>query len=197
MSAESVCAVQHPRRETHLSRIIERVERGEEVIISRAGHPVAKVVPLTHKVHRTGWRSLRVTLVATDDWDSAEANEVIARDSASPDEVASRHPCGDRVVGRRPNPVERDQGRTRCRTEEGIHESRCPPPSADVSRWDALDLVDGMHWFASMTAATITRKTTLTCIQPGVNDCRNGGAETLWVGFGRSPGSCLPLMAAD
>ena len=31
---------------THLSQIIERVERGEEIIISRAGHPVAKVIPL-------------------------------------------------------------------------------------------------------------------------------------------------------
>jgi prevent-host-death family protein len=30
----------------HLSRIIERVERGEEIIIDRAGTPVAKVVSL-------------------------------------------------------------------------------------------------------------------------------------------------------
>jgi antitoxin (DNA-binding transcriptional repressor) of toxin-antitoxin stability system len=30
---------------TNLSRIIERVERGEEIIISRAGHPVAKGEP--------------------------------------------------------------------------------------------------------------------------------------------------------
>ena len=29
---------------THLSRIIDRVEEGQEVIISRAGKPVAKVV---------------------------------------------------------------------------------------------------------------------------------------------------------
>ena len=31
---------------TNLSRIIERVEHGEEIIISRAGTPVAKVIPL-------------------------------------------------------------------------------------------------------------------------------------------------------
>jgi len=30
---------------THLSKLIERVERGEEVIIARAGKPVAKIVP--------------------------------------------------------------------------------------------------------------------------------------------------------
>lgn len=31
---------------THLSRLVERVERGHEVIIARAGKPVAKLVPL-------------------------------------------------------------------------------------------------------------------------------------------------------
>src|SRR5215475_422023 len=65
---------------THLSRIIERVERGEGVIISRAGTPVAKVVALTHAVRRTGRGSLRGRLVVADDWDSAEVNEAIADD---------------------------------------------------------------------------------------------------------------------
>ncbi len=31
---------------THLSKLIERVEAGEEIIIARAGKPVAKLVPL-------------------------------------------------------------------------------------------------------------------------------------------------------
>lgn len=65
---------------THLSRILERVERGEEIIISRAGHPVAKVVPLTRSVHRTGRGSLRGQLIFEPDWDSSETNETIARD---------------------------------------------------------------------------------------------------------------------
>jgi len=65
---------------TNLSRIIERVESGEEIIISRAGHPVAKVVPLTRKAGRTGRGSLRGRLVAAPDWDSAEVNEAIAGD---------------------------------------------------------------------------------------------------------------------
>ena len=30
---------------THLSRLVERAERGEEIIIARAGKPVAKLVP--------------------------------------------------------------------------------------------------------------------------------------------------------
>ena len=38
---------------TNLSRIIDRVEHGEEIIISRAGTPVAKVVPLNPRAERT------------------------------------------------------------------------------------------------------------------------------------------------
>lgn len=30
---------------THLSRLIERVEAGEELVIARAGRPVARLVP--------------------------------------------------------------------------------------------------------------------------------------------------------
>ena len=65
---------------TNLSRIIDRVEHGEEIIISRAGHPVAKVVPLTRQVDRRGRGSLRGTLVMAEDWDSDEVNDAIAHD---------------------------------------------------------------------------------------------------------------------
>jgi prevent-host-death family protein len=68
---------------TNLSRIIERVEHGEEIIISRAGTPVARVVPLTPQVHRTARGSLRGSLVMTSDWDSAEVNDSIADDFGS------------------------------------------------------------------------------------------------------------------
>ncbi|HXH21480.1 MAG TPA: type II toxin-antitoxin system Phd/YefM family antitoxin [Dehalococcoidia bacterium] len=30
---------------THLSKLLERVEQGEEIVIARAGKPVAKLVP--------------------------------------------------------------------------------------------------------------------------------------------------------
>ncbi|WP_378736221.1 type II toxin-antitoxin system Phd/YefM family antitoxin [Nocardia brasiliensis] len=65
---------------TNLSRIIERVERGEEIVISRAGHPVAKVVPLIRKGNRGGRGSLRGRLVLAPDWDSDETNAQIADD---------------------------------------------------------------------------------------------------------------------
>jgi len=31
---------------THLSRLLERVARGEEVVIARAGKPIARLLPL-------------------------------------------------------------------------------------------------------------------------------------------------------
>jgi prevent-host-death family protein len=63
---------------TQLSRILERVERGEEVVISRAGTPVAKVVPLTGTIRRRGRGMLRGQLHLTEDWDRDEVNEAIA-----------------------------------------------------------------------------------------------------------------------
>ncbi|MEV0298805.1 type II toxin-antitoxin system prevent-host-death family antitoxin [Nocardia sp. NPDC050710] len=68
---------------TNLSRIIERVERGEEIVISRAGHPVAKVVPLVRRAERRGRGSLRGRLVLGPDWDSADTNAAIADDFES------------------------------------------------------------------------------------------------------------------
>lgn len=34
---------------THLSRLVERVEAGEEVVIARAGRPVARLVPFRER----------------------------------------------------------------------------------------------------------------------------------------------------
>jgi prevent-host-death family protein len=80
MAAENTSQFNIHEAKTNLSRIIERVEHGEEIIISRAGTPVAKVVPLTRTVHRTGRGSLRGQLVMAHDWDSREVNDAIADD---------------------------------------------------------------------------------------------------------------------
>ena len=37
---------------THLSKLLERVVAGEEVVIARAGHPVARLVPINPKEPR-------------------------------------------------------------------------------------------------------------------------------------------------
>jgi prevent-host-death family protein len=54
---------------THFSRILAQVAAGEEVIISKAGEPVAKVVPLRPKVRRTGRGSLCDQIRIADDFD--------------------------------------------------------------------------------------------------------------------------------
>ena len=44
---------------THLSSLLERVEKGEEIVIGRSGKPVAKLVPYRHpgKARRPGgWK---------------------------------------------------------------------------------------------------------------------------------------------
>jgi prevent-host-death family protein len=51
---------------THLSRLVERVEAGEEVVIARAGRPVARLIPFrTRTAPRIPglWRG-RVTIAA-------------------------------------------------------------------------------------------------------------------------------------
>jgi len=80
MVAESSAQFNIHDAKSNLSRIIERVEHGEEIVISRAGTPVAKVVPLTRTINRTGRGSLRGKLVLSPDWDADEVNEAIARD---------------------------------------------------------------------------------------------------------------------
>jgi prevent-host-death family protein len=80
MSADAAAQFNIHDAKTNLSRIIERVEHGEEIVISRAGTPVAKVVPLAQRVNRAGRGSLRGKLVMAPDWDSDEVNDAIARD---------------------------------------------------------------------------------------------------------------------
>jgi prevent-host-death family protein len=79
MSAEPAHFNMHDAK-THLSRIIERVEGGEEVIIDRAGTPVAKIIPLVRRANRTSVGSLAGRLDLSGDWDSPQTNVEIAAD---------------------------------------------------------------------------------------------------------------------
>ena len=77
MSGQAAAQFNIHDAKTNLSRIIERVEHGEEIIISRAGRPVAKVIPLAGRVHRSARGSLRGQLGLTPGWDSDAVNESI------------------------------------------------------------------------------------------------------------------------
>jgi antitoxin (DNA-binding transcriptional repressor) of toxin-antitoxin stability system len=56
------------------------VERGEEIVIDRAGTPVAKIVPLTRRVNRAAIGSLVGQIDLSGDWDTPETNAEIAAD---------------------------------------------------------------------------------------------------------------------
>jgi antitoxin (DNA-binding transcriptional repressor) of toxin-antitoxin stability system len=56
------------------------VTGGEEVIIDRAGTPVAKIIPLVRRANRTSVGSLAGQLDLSGDWDSPQTNAEIAAD---------------------------------------------------------------------------------------------------------------------
>lgn len=37
---------------THFSKILAKVQAGEEVVIAKAGHPIARIVPILSEVRR-------------------------------------------------------------------------------------------------------------------------------------------------
>jgi prevent-host-death family protein len=61
---------------THLSRLVERVEAGEEVVIARAGRPVARLVPIRARTQPRVPGLWRDQVVIADDFDAP--NEEIA-----------------------------------------------------------------------------------------------------------------------
>ena len=61
---------------THFSRLVERVQAGEEVTIARAGRPVARLVPLPPKVARRSPGSARGLIEVGDDFDEPLPEDV-------------------------------------------------------------------------------------------------------------------------
>jgi len=53
---------------THLSRLLERVAMGEEVIIAEAGKPVAKLVAITPNIRKVKLGSAKGEFVVPDDF---------------------------------------------------------------------------------------------------------------------------------
>lgn len=84
MSADALDHYNMHDAKTHLSRLIERVEHGEEIVIDRAGTPVAKIVPLVRRVDRAAIGSLAGQLDLSRGWDSPETNAEIAADFGVP-----------------------------------------------------------------------------------------------------------------
>ena len=61
---------------THLSRLLERVAMGEEVIIAKAGEPVAKLVPITSGARKFKLGSSKGEFVVPDDFNDPLPKEI-------------------------------------------------------------------------------------------------------------------------
>ena len=62
---------------THLSKLIERVMNGEEVVIAKAGKPMVRLVPIQAKSRRTGFGTLKGGIRISDDFDAPLPDEVL------------------------------------------------------------------------------------------------------------------------
>jgi prevent-host-death family protein len=63
---------------THLSRLIERVEAGEEITLARAGRPVARLIPIARSREPRQPGIWKGKVWFAPDWDSPEVNAEIA-----------------------------------------------------------------------------------------------------------------------
>jgi prevent-host-death family protein len=61
---------------THLSRLLERVAMGEEVIIAKAGKPVAKLVPLEDRPKRRKLGSAKGEFTVPEDFNDPLPKEI-------------------------------------------------------------------------------------------------------------------------
>lgn len=88
MSAEDLEHVNMHAAKTNLSRLVGRVEAGEEIVIDRAGKPVAKLVPVEEKKpgKRTlgVWEGLGIQLPS--DEEMAEVDQEIAEEFYGPED---------------------------------------------------------------------------------------------------------------
>lgn len=61
---------------THLSKLLERVAQGEEVIIAKSGKPVARLVALKEKPKRRVPGSLKGQITIAEDFDAPLPEEI-------------------------------------------------------------------------------------------------------------------------
>ena len=61
---------------THLSRLIERVQRGEEFVIAKSGKPAARLVPLAAEAPPVRTGGLRIPGGVPEDFNTMFAEEI-------------------------------------------------------------------------------------------------------------------------
>ena len=92
MNAKDLDQVNMHEAKTHLSKLVERVEKGEEIVISRAGKPAAKLVPVPQakpgKRKLGGWEG-KVWMVSDEEMEKVDKE--IAEEFYGPEEEWPEH----------------------------------------------------------------------------------------------------------
>lgn len=63
---------------TNFSRLLQRVAAGEEIIIAKAGVPVARLVPVERNVKKRPWGIDRDRIWIADDFDAPLPDDILA-----------------------------------------------------------------------------------------------------------------------
>ncbi len=63
---------------THLSRLLRRVAAGEEIVIAKAGRPIARLVPIAPPPRQRELGGQRGRIVIADDFDAPLPPELLA-----------------------------------------------------------------------------------------------------------------------
>ena len=63
---------------THLSRLLERVAEGEDVVIAKAGVPVARLVPIARTDEKRVLGTEKGRLIVAEDFDAPLPKDVLA-----------------------------------------------------------------------------------------------------------------------
>lgn len=66
---------------THLSRLLERVEQGENIVIARGGRPIARLVPIQQETRKPGRLAGKIRMA--EDFDAPLPTEILALFSGS------------------------------------------------------------------------------------------------------------------
>jgi prevent-host-death family protein len=92
MAAEDLDSVNMHEAKTQLSKLVARVEEGEEIVITRAGKPAAKLVPVPQE--KPGKRTLGVwkgkVWMASDE-EMAQVDKEIAEEFYGPEDEWPDH----------------------------------------------------------------------------------------------------------
>lgn len=62
---------------THLSRLVDEVAAGEDVVIAKSGKPMVRLVPLTATARRTGFGSLKGKIRISGDFDAPLSDRLL------------------------------------------------------------------------------------------------------------------------